>query len=103
MNNRLVRNIPVVLWWIAILFTLMAFPWLVFVGAAILLAAAPFSRKILNVSDVRPLPLSALDKFVELGNMTALSAVKAMVYSGKLPGATKHKMLDKSKEEPTCQ
>jgi len=97
-DNRLFRNVPVLLWWVAILFALLAVPHLVFVAGLVLLAATPFSKVILNRQDIRPVPLSAIDKFSQLGSMTALSAVKAMVYSGKLPEMSQRKITDKSKE-----
>ena len=92
------RNLSVLVWWIAIIAVLLFAPWLVFVGVAILICSAPFTRLILDDSDVRPLPLCAASKFSELGNMTALSAVKSMIYSGKLPGPSKYKMTDRTKE-----
>ena len=97
-DNRLVRNVPVLLWWIAILVALLGFTPLVFVLGLILFAATPFKSWLLTVSDERPIPLSGLDKFVALGNMTALSTVKAMMYGKGLPKSTERKMLDKSKE-----
>ena len=98
-DNRLFRNVPVLLWWVAILVVLIRFPSAVFIIGLVLLAATPFSRMILDSSDVRPVPLCTINKFVELGSMTALSAVKAMVYEGKLPAPSTRKILDRSKEE----
>ena len=97
MDNRLFRNVPILLWWVAIIVTLFVWPRFAFVAVLVLVAAVPFKRAILSGTDVRPVPLCTINKFSELGNMTVLSAVKSMVYAGKLAGPSKHKISDRSK------
>jgi hypothetical protein len=97
-DKRLFRNLPVLFWWVVVLATIWMFPWVLFVGAMVLIAATPFSRWILDRSDERPVPLTSLNMFSELGNMTAFSMVKAMVYDGRIPNPMPRKILDKSKE-----
>ena len=98
---RIIRNLPILAWWLFCIALLIKCPVFVCVVALLFLASMPFRKFFLPEEDHEPRidPLLGITKYSVLQSMTAISMVKASVYAnGKKRGETAPvsttKMLD---------
>jgi hypothetical protein len=92
---RLLRNAPMLMWWLACIAALIKFPVAICMIGLIFLVAMPMKKTFLpdvpDTDEHEIQPLLGVCKYSALQQMTAISVIKAYVYANRVKGGAKSK------------